>query len=118
MPADFDAKTLWGALSGSTDYQAREVVYAELARDHIQTGSEFILMRRDKRWKIVLYLDDTEGELYDLQADPAERDNLWHATALRAMRDELSAACMRWLARGALFANQRASRAPQRAMRI
>jgi arylsulfatase len=118
VPPDFEARTLWGALSGRPGYQPREAVYAELARDHIQTGSEFILMRRDRRWKIVLYLDDAAGELYDLQADPGESNNLWQAEALRAMRDELSDACLRWLARGSLFANQRASRAPQQAMKI
>ena len=118
VPADFEAQTLWGALSASAGYQPRDVVYAELARDHIQTGSEFILMRRDRRWKIVLYLDDTAGELYDLQADPGEVNNFWHADELRALRDGLSAACMDWLARGSLFANRRASRAPQRAMKI
>ena len=75
-------------------------------------------MRRDRHWKIVLYLDDAAGELYDLQADPGEHHNLWASEPLRAMRDDLSAACMRWLARGSLYANQRASRAPQRAMKI
>jgi arylsulfatase len=118
VPADFEARPLWGALSGSPGYQPRDVVYAELARDHIQNGSEFMLMRRDRRWKIVLYLDDAYGELYDLQADPGEVNNLWHAEPLRAMREELSTACLRWLARGSLTANRRASRAPQQAMRI
>ena len=117
VPDDFEARTLWGALSGRADHQSRDAVYAELARDHIQTGSDFILMRRDRRWKIVLYLDDEAGELYDLQTDPGEVDNLWHAEALRSLRDELSLERMRWLARGSLFANRRASRAPQRAMR-
>ncbi len=118
VPTDFEARTLWGAVSGTADYQPRDAVYAELARDHIQTGSEFILMRRDKRWKLVLYLDDTAGELYDLQADPGEQNNLWHVESLRAMRDELSTGCLRWLARGTLFANQKSSRAPQRPMKI
>jgi arylsulfatase A-like enzyme len=119
VPADFEARSLWGALSNRPDHEPRDAVYAELARDHIQTGSEFILMRRDRRWKIVLYLDDdASGELYDLQADPAEQHNLWHADALRAMRDELKVTCLRWLANGSLFANRRASRAPQQAMKI
>ena len=117
-PADFEARSLWGSLSGRADHQPRDAVYAELARDHIQTGSEFILMRRDRRWKIVLYLDDAAGELYDLESDPGETHNLWQADELRAMRDELSVECLRWLARGSLFANRRASRAPQRAMRV
>ena len=118
IPADFEARTLWGALSERADHQPRDAVYAELARDHIQTGSEFILMRRDRRWKIVIYLDDTAGELYDLQADPSEVHNLWHAEELRTLRDELAASCHQWLERGALFANRRPSRSPQRAMKI
>jgi arylsulfatase A-like enzyme len=117
-PADFEARSLWGALSARPDHRPRDAVYAELARDHIQTGSEFILMRRDHRWKIVLYLDDSAGELYDLQADPGEHVNRWHDEALRTLRDELSLTCLHWLARGSLFANRRASRAPQQAMRI
>lgn len=118
VPGDFEARSLWGALSGRADHSPRDAVYAELARDHIQTGSEFILMRRDRRWKIVLYLDDTAGELYDLEADPGEVRNLWNDANQRAHRDELASACLAWLARGSLFANRRASRAPQQAMRI
>jgi arylsulfatase len=118
VPDDFEARSLWGALANRPGHQPREAVYAELARDHIQTGSEFILMRRDRNWKIVLYLDDDYGELYDLQADPGETTNLWNAEASSGLRDELSAECLRWLARGSMSANRRTSRAPQQAMRI
>jgi arylsulfatase A-like enzyme len=118
VPGDFEARTLWGALQGKAEHQPRDAVYAELARDHIQTGSEFILMRRDRRWKTVIYLDSTDGELYDLEADPQEVHNLWNADDLKAMRDELVAQCHQWLARGALFANRRSSRLPQKAMHI
>ncbi|MFZ9297222.1 MAG: sulfatase [Hylemonella sp.] len=118
IPQDFEARSLWGAMSDSGNYQARDAVYSELARDHIQTGSEFILMRRDKRWKIVLYLDDHEGELYDLEADPGETNNLWNVEKNRVIREELAQESIKWLARGALFANRRTSRAPQRAMKI
>lgn len=117
-PDDFEAKSLWGSLSSLPDYTAREAVYSELARDHIQTGSEFILMRRDRRWKIVVYLDDDYGELYDLQADPGEVDNLWNQASMRPMRDEFAQDCLRWLARGSLFSNQLERRAPQQAMRV
>ena len=118
IPQDFEARSLWGALSERNDYQERDAVYSELARDHIQTGSEFILMRRDKRWKIVLYLDDHEGELYDLEADPEEVNNLWNEKTRQSVRDELAQISMKWLARGSLFANHRSSRAPQKAMKI
>lgn len=118
IPQDFEARSLWGAMSDSGNYQARDAVYSELAKDHIQTGSEFILMRRDKRWKIVLYLDDHEGELYDLEADPGETNNLWNVEKNRVIREELAQESIKWLARGALFANRRNSRAPQQAMKI
>lgn len=118
VPPDFEARSLLDALSGKAAWQPREVVYAELARDHIQTGSEFILMRRDRRWKLVMYLDDDLGELYDLDADPGERVNLWRDEGLRALREELTTASLRWLARGALHANRPPSRTPQRPMKI
>ncbi len=118
VPADFEARSLWANLSGRDDHRPREAVYAELARDHIQTGSEFILMRRDRRWKVVVYLDDEYGELYDLEADPGETRNLWNEPAARSQREELAAGCMRWLARGMLGANRRPGRAPQQPMRI
>ncbi len=118
VPADFEARSLWNSMSNRADHQPRDAVYAELARDHIQTGSEFILMRRDVRWKIVIYLDDTYGELYDLETDPAEVRNLWDEPSVRALRDELTVKCLHWLARGSLAANRREGRAPQQAMRV
>ena len=77
VPADFEARSLWGALEQRADYRPRDTVYAEVARDHIQTGSDFIVMRRCKDWKVVVYLDDEDGELYDLRRDPGETTNLW-----------------------------------------
>lgn len=118
VPSDFEARSLWGAISGKTPYEPRDAVYSELARDHIQTGSEFIVMRRDHKWKVVLYLDDTAGELYNLETDPGEVNNLWDDEASRAIRYELSERCMKWLLKGALFANTKKGRAPQKAMKI
>ena len=44
-------------------------------------------MRRCRDWKLVVYLDDEDGELYDLRKDPGETDNLWNNPANRQMRD-------------------------------
>lgn len=117
-PHDFEAKSLWGALRASPEHQPREAVYAELSRDHIQTGAEFILMRRDRNWKVVIYLDDDYGELYDLQADPQEQRNLWAVPEYEDVRDDLRAQSMVWLARGGLYANRPISRKAQQPMRI
>ena len=114
IPADFDARSLWGALEQRADYTPRDTVYAEVARDHIQTGSEFVVMRRCKNWKVVVYLDDEDGELYDLRRDPGETENLWRSAPPE--RDRMANDCIRWALGGALKANRRPGRAPQRAM--
>jgi len=118
VPQDFEARSLWGALENRADYSPRDAVYSELARDHIQTGSEFIVMRRDRKWKIVVYLDDTYGELYDLASDSGEVRNLWDDPVHRAMRVELAAGCLSWVAKGMLRANRRPSRKPQQPMSV
>jgi hypothetical protein len=76
-------------INGSGEVPGDGVVYAELARDHIQTGAEFIIMRRDTEWKIVWYAKEEDGELYDLQADPDELNNLWFDLAHQSLRDRL-----------------------------
>ena len=103
-----------GALERRADYTPRNTVYAEVARDHIQTGSDFVIMRRCKDWKLVVYLDDEAGELYDLRRDPGETTNLWHSGPPE--RDKMAKDSIRWALDGALKANRRPTRAPQRAM--
>lgn len=76
IPPDWDAQSLWPTLLNG-EVPGDGVVYAELAKDHIQTGAEFIVMRRERDWKIVWYAGEPDGELYDLRNDPDERSNLW-----------------------------------------
>ncbi len=71
-------------------------------------------MRRCKDWKVVVYLDDEDGELYDLRRDPGETTNLWSSGPPE--RDKMVNDCIRWALDGALKANRRPTRAPQRAM--
>jgi arylsulfatase len=116
VPPDFEARSLWGALKHDEALAPRDAVYAEVARDHVQTGAEFIVMRRCRDWKLVVYLDDDDGELYDLQADPGESNNLWHRLDIRERRDRMIAETLKWTISGSLKANLRAGRAPQKAM--
>ena len=118
VPADFEARSLWGALEERADYVPRDVVYSEVARDHVQTGAEFIVMRRCRDWKLVVYLDEEEGELYDLKADPDEKSNLWYKPEIRDLRDKMVGETLRWSVAGPLKAHRRPTRAPQKPMPV
>jgi len=43
----------------------------------------------DDRYKITVYRGETYGELFDLQADPDERNNLWHDPAAQRLKGDL-----------------------------
>jgi arylsulfatase len=116
-PQDFEARSLWPRLTDPGAKPAYEIVYSELARDHIQTESEFIIMRRCRRWKLVLYLNDDFGELYDLAEDPAETRNLWRNDGHLSLREDLKAETMAWYVKGTLLANRKPGRRPQGPMR-
>jgi arylsulfatase len=89
VPADWDGVSLLPLVTGKTKTVGDDVVYAELARDHIQTEAEMIIMRRDRDWKVVWYLNQQDGELYDLNADPEEIQNLWFSPSHQKLRDRL-----------------------------
>lgn len=116
VPDSWEAESLWPLLSGQADGRGREVVYAELARDHIQTEAEYVIMRRDRRWKLVYYLGAAEGELYDLVSDPEESRNLWSLAELQSKRDELVCKTLEWSLRGSYRSRRLESRRPQAPM--
>ena len=49
----------------------------------------FATMYRDRRYKLIVYHGHNLGELYDLQEDPWEFDNLWDVPDQRELRDRL-----------------------------
>lgn len=117
IPENWEARPLPG-VCGTPAESARDVVYSELGRDHIQTGAEYMVMRRDRDWKLVYYLDQPDGELYDLAGDPGETRNLWHEKDFSDQRQALLFDLQQWSAGSMHRASLPPSRKPQAPMEI
>lgn len=117
IPANWEARSLWPVLGGEAP-SIRDAAYAELARDHIQTGAEYMVMRRDQDWKLVYYLGEPDGELFDLKADPGETRNLWSSRDYADKRSELTHELLVWSMRSSLNSRMAPSRAPQPGMQL
>ena len=96
VPQPMAARSLLPVLNGEPDAEStclRDVVFAEQARDGNFTTSDFMTMVRTRDWKLVHFLGETCGQLFDLKADPAENVNLWdseaHAERKRDLLDRL-----------------------------
>lgn len=116
-PAYFQARSLWPILQGDVQ-QVRSEVYSELARDHIQTGAEYMVMRRDMQWKLVYYLGDPNGELYDMKNDPSELKNLWASPEHSVLRDGLVKDLLVWSLKSSIASRQQQTPKPQQPMLI
>jgi uncharacterized sulfatase len=66
--------------------KARDMIIVENRhqRDHLSLRTYV-----DQRYKITVYRDETYGEIYDLEADPDERMNLWNGPARAGLRSRL-----------------------------
>jgi len=92
VPEGFEAQSLLPALCGEP-WAGRPYVYAEHGRDGILRETAFMTMVRSADWKLVHFLDEPFGQLFDLRRDPQELRNLWDdpsaADAKQALLDVL-----------------------------
>jgi arylsulfatase A-like enzyme len=56
------------------------------------------IMYRTADWKMVYYIGQEQGELYDLLRDPDELQNLWNDEVAAAEKNRLIAATLEWMA--------------------
>jgi arylsulfatase A-like enzyme len=71
-------------------------VYAEQGKDNILTDAEFMTMVRSKDWKLVHFLDEPDGQLFDLNNDPDEVKNLWDDPEHLDQKREMLAVLREW----------------------
>ena len=93
LPETIEARSILPTLKGAPSWTGREFVYAEQAKDLIFTDSEFMTMIRSKDRKLVHFMDEPFGQLFDLNEDPLETRNLWddprHAETKEMLLDNL-----------------------------
>ncbi|WP_372894301.1 sulfatase [Stieleria sp.] len=96
VPPDLEAVSLAGALENPDSFQGRPFVYCEQVKDAVLTGCEFMTMVRDKTHKLVHFLDEPHGQLFDLVADPDELNNLWDEPSAQLHRRRLLDELREW----------------------
>jgi arylsulfatase A-like enzyme len=103
VPETFEARSLTPLLEGQ-EAPEREYVFAEQRRDGILTGCEMMTMVRDKEWKLVHYLGNDDGELYDMVNDPKEHENLWDNPEHQERKQQLLTVLFEWYMRSRMEA--------------
>ena len=88
VPAYHEGRSLLPYLNGE-EIEPRTYVFCE---DNYQ------IMMRSADHKLVYYIGQEAGELYDLQADRHELDNLWNDHAHADTRQHLTTELLSWLA--------------------
>lgn len=98
-PKTMEAVSLVPALDGPGRWTGREAVFAEHSRDGILQETEFMTMVRTQEWKLVHFLDEPFGQLFDLREDPGEVRNLWDQPGAADRKAELLDLMREWLVR-------------------
>ena len=90
VPDNLEAISLLPALQENEGtFNGREHVYAEQVRDLNYTEGVFQTMVRSKDWKLVHFLNEPRGQLFNLRNDPDEFHNLWDDPPHKPIREEL-----------------------------
>lgn len=94
-PDSMEARSLLPALQGEA-WSPRPYVFAEHCRDGNLTETEFMTMIRSEDWKLVHFLDEPYGQLFDLKNDPREMRNLWDEPSAATRKSQLLHALQEW----------------------
>jgi arylsulfatase A-like enzyme len=91
IPSDWETVSL-----GPDLHNGREYVFSENAKNGMNRDISLMTMVRNHEYKLVHYLDQPFGELYDLQADPEEKSNLWNRAGYEQIQSKLLNRILDW----------------------
>ena len=58
--------------------------------------TDFMTMARTRDWKLVHFLGESFGQLFDLERDPREVDDLWNEPGAEEKKRELLGMLLEW----------------------
>jgi len=96
LPETFEAQSLLPALEEKPEWKGRDLVFAEQTRDGNFNTADYMSMVRSHDWKLVHLLGETDGQLFDLQKDPGEQNNLWGSAEHAATKQDLLDKLLDW----------------------
>ncbi len=95
-PPDWmEARSLTPYFHSQSD-PSRVHVFSEHAEDLILRDVGFMTMIREGDWKLVHFLDDDDGQLYNLKNDPEEIRNLWRDEGHAVEKQRLLGEILKW----------------------
>lgn len=96
-----EAQSLVPYLAAERPGDRREMAFSEHAGDRILDGTEFMTMIRTPRWKLIYFVEGV-GQLFDMEADPQEVNDLWDDESLAGTRSGLLMEILNWRLRSSV----------------
>jgi arylsulfatase A-like enzyme len=93
VPSYLEGKSLQPVLDGQS-YDFDKYVFCE---------DNYLIMMRSDTHKIVYYIDQPYGELYDLKKDPDELENLWDDEAYKEIKTAMKMDLLDWFTKSNYF---------------
>lgn len=96
LPASkaMQGKSFAGILTGKDDpHHHKDCTYAEYYYSAGRLHQVSATMYFDGRYKVIVHHNDELGELYDLETDPCEFDNLWNVPEHQELRSRMVLKC-------------------------
>jgi len=100
VPDSMEAESLLPFLRDESR-DGRQYVFAEQGQSEIFEGAKVMTMVRSNDWKLVHFVDESYGQLFDLRDDHQEMVNLWDDPAAAEAKDRLLAELRDWHVRSA-----------------